>query len=88
MNNREKDPKSPATTSAAYDTMAPRWHLIETLLGGTEAMRAAGETYLPRHSEETDKGYEERLSAAVLLLWPADAWPVLLIVAGVAVDAA
>ena len=28
------------------------------------------------------------LSAAVLLLWPADAWPVLLIVAGVAADAA
>jgi len=27
------------------------------------------------------------LSAAVLLLWPADAWPVLLIVAGVAADA-
>jgi len=28
------------------------------------------------------------ISAAVLLLWPADAWPVLLIVAGVAADAA
>ncbi len=28
------------------------------------------------------------LSAAVLMLWPADAWPVLLIVAGVAADAA
>ena len=28
------------------------------------------------------------LSAAVLLLWPADAWPVLLIAIGVAVDAA
>lgn len=27
------------------------------------------------------------LSAAVLILWPADAWPVLLIVAGVAADA-
>ena len=28
------------------------------------------------------------LSAAVVMLWPADAWPVLLIVAGVAADAA
>lgn len=62
-----KDPKSPATTSAAYDQMAPRGHLIETLLGGTEAMREAGETYLPRHQEETDKGYQERLASAVLL---------------------
>lgn len=63
----EKDPKNPATTSAAYDLMAPRWRVIETLLGGTEAMRAAGEAYLPRHSEETDQGYDERLRAAVLV---------------------
>lgn len=67
MSQQNKDPKSPATTSAAYDAMAPRWHLMEALLGGTETMRAAGETYLPRHSEETDKGYEERLNSAVLL---------------------
>lgn len=63
----EKDPKSPATTSGAYDLMFPRWRLIETLLGGTEAMREAGELYLPRHQEETDKGYQERLASAVLL---------------------
>lgn len=63
----DKDPKSPATTSGAYDQMLPRWHVIETLLGGTEAMREAGETYLPRHQEETDKGYQERLASAVLL---------------------
>lgn len=67
MTQPTKDPKSPATTSSAYDVMAPRWHLIETLLGGTEAMREAGETYLPRHQEETDKGYQERLASAVLL---------------------
>lgn len=63
----DKDPKSPATTSGAYDQMLPRWRIIETLLGGTEAMREAGETYLPRHQEETDKGYQERLASAVLL---------------------
>lgn len=62
----DKDPKSPATTSGAYDTMLPRWQVIETLLGGTEAMRAAGETYLPRHQEETDAGYNDRLASAVL----------------------
>lgn len=67
MSANEKDPKSPATTSGAYDQMLPRWHVIETLLGGTEAMREAGETYLPRHQEETDKGYQERLASAVLL---------------------
>lgn len=64
--NDQKDPKSPATTSAAYDRMAPRWRLIETLLGGTEALRAAGELYLPMHQEETAAGYDERLNQAVL----------------------
>lgn len=63
----EKDPKSPATTSDAYDRMAPRWHLISTLLGGTEAMRGAGEAYLPMHPEETTKGYQQRIGGAVLL---------------------
>lgn len=63
----EKDPKSPATTSSAYDCMAPRWRVIESLLGGTESMRTAGELYLPKHVEESDKGYQERLQAAVLL---------------------
>lgn len=67
MSANEKDPKSPATTSAAYDKMLPRWHVIETLLGGTEAMREAGEMYLPKHQEETDTGYRERLQSAVLL---------------------
>lgn len=63
----EKDPLSPATTSGAYDAMAPRWNVIETLLGGTEAMREAGELYLPKHEAETQDGYDARLQAAVLL---------------------
>jgi hypothetical protein len=62
----EKDKASPATTSYAHDFMSPRWAVIETLLGGTEAMRQAGETYLPKHQEETDEGYTNRLNAAVL----------------------
>lgn len=61
------DEPTPATTSAAYDTMAPRWHLIGTLLEGTEAMRAAGEAYLPRHQEESNASYAARLGAATLL---------------------
>lgn len=49
-----------------YDMMAPRWFMIETLLGGTEAMRATGEEFLPRHPRERDDAYEERISKAVL----------------------
>lgn len=62
----DKDPKSPATTSLAYDCMLPSWSLMESLLGGTETMRAAGETFLPMHQEETNEGYNERLNSAVL----------------------
>ncbi len=63
----QKDPKNPATTSCAYDQMLPKWQLMETLLGGTLAMRAAGPTYLPKHEEETDEGFNYRLQQAALL---------------------
>lgn len=62
----KKDPTSPATTSAAYDVMEPRWALMDALLGGTDAMRAAGERFCPKHEEETDLSYEARLAGAVL----------------------
>lgn len=61
-----KDPKSPATTSSAYDLMSPRWALMENLLGGTETMREAGELYAPKYSEETDENYRARIAGAVL----------------------
>lgn len=62
----EKDPNSPATTSHAYDEMLPAWAKIDTLLAGTEAMRAAAERYLPKHAEESNAVYNERLAAATL----------------------
>lgn len=62
----DKDKSSPATTSMSYDVMRPRWDMIEALVGGTETMRAAAETYLPQHSAETSEDYNERLSSAVL----------------------
>jgi hypothetical protein len=61
---KKKD--DPSTTSVAWDTMMPRWQLMSALLGGTETMRAAGQAYLPRHPEESDPAYQERLSEAVL----------------------
>lgn len=67
MPPNKKDPKSPATTSMAYDSMLPIWTKVGTLLAGTEAMRAAGEEYLPKHQEESDGAYRERLSTSLLL---------------------
>lgn len=63
----KKDKNDPSVTSDAYDEMAPKWNMVESLLGGTLAMRAAGEKYLPRHPAETDEGYQNRLTRAVLL---------------------
>lgn len=65
--DKDKDPQSPATTSFAYDAMAPRWMKVDTLLQGTEAMKAAGQAYLPQHDEEANMTYAERLEANVLL---------------------
>jgi len=63
----EKREDDVSNTSSAYDTMKPRWELIDTLLGGTEAMRAAGEKYLPRYSAEAPEVYNSRLAKATLL---------------------
>lgn len=62
----EKNSKNPATTSFAYDAMCSKWSLINTLLEGTAAMRAAGENYAPMHPDETTEGYRNRMAGAVL----------------------
>lgn len=61
---KKKDDVS--VTSTAYDVMQPRIALVNALLGGTETMRAAGETYLPRHTEESVDQYQQRLACTVL----------------------
>jgi len=61
-----KDSNSPAITSDAYDRMLPVWDKIDTVLAGTEAMRAASTTYLPQHPKESDEQYVERKAKAVL----------------------
>jgi hypothetical protein len=62
----EKDPNDPSTTSFAWDQMISTWTMVETILGGTEEMRRAGQLYLPQHEEESDVGYRERLNTNVL----------------------
>lgn len=63
---RVKPENDPTTPSMNYKVMEPRWKMIDTLLGGTEAMREAGEEFLPPHPRESDLNYQERLSKAVL----------------------
>lgn len=56
-----------ATPSSAYLRMAPRWRMIDVLLAGTEAMRAAGNEFLPQYDNESNKNYEARKDRATLL---------------------
>ena len=55
-----------ATVSDAVAAMAPDWGLARALLGGTRAMREAGQAYLPKWPNEEAKSYEARLAVAVL----------------------
>jgi hypothetical protein len=63
---KKKDPNDPSTTALWYDEMAPVWMKVESVLGGTPTMREARQAYLPRHEEESEKAYEERLFRNVL----------------------
>ena len=57
----KKDEANVATPSLAYETMRPRWYKMDTLLNGTEAMRAAVEAMAPRHEHESDINYNDRI---------------------------
>ena len=59
-------PPDPSTKSKAYIRMEPKWALINTLMGGTDSMRAAERQYLPQHAEESNENYSERLERCTL----------------------
>lgn len=49
------------------------WQMLRCIMGGTEAMRAAGERYLPRYEGESQKSYDNRLKRTVLTNYYEDA---------------
>jgi hypothetical protein len=55
-----------STPSLAVQAMAARWPMIDALVGGTAAMRAAGKLLLPQFPSEPDASYTARLSTATL----------------------
>lgn len=62
----EKKKATVATPSMAHGRMMPKWSLVDALLGGTEAMRLAGKTYLPQYDQESNNNYDQRLARSVL----------------------
>ena len=54
------DKTTPDATSSDYDAMLPYWEMVSTILDGADAMRAAGEKYLPKFPNETTEDYDYR----------------------------
>lgn len=54
----------PDDLSGDIKAMMPYWHKATTMLAGTDAMRAAGQRYLPRFPNETESDYAFRLKTA------------------------
>lgn len=52
--------------SVAYRAMKGNWPLIADLRAGTDAMRAAGEDWLPKEPRESKPSYEVRLNRSFL----------------------
>ncbi len=59
--------QDPSQTSNTVKIMAPRLAKVSALMGGTEAMREAGQSLLPKYDAESDQNYNYRLNRAVLL---------------------
>jgi hypothetical protein len=55
---------TPATPSSDYTAMLPYWNMVETMLDGADAMRAALEAYLPKFPNETEADYTYRAANA------------------------
>lgn len=53
-------------TSAAVGAMAEGWAKIDALCGGTDAMRAAREKYLPKFPREDSESYDYRVKTSTL----------------------
>lgn len=60
-------PLSVNSPNEEIEALRKQWSVLEALLGGTPAMRAAGQSLLPRWPNEEQEGYEARLKTATLM---------------------
>lgn len=57
----------PSIALPAVERMREHWAIVDPLMGGTQAMRKAGDTLLPQYPAESDDTYKERLALSTLL---------------------
>jgi hypothetical protein len=57
----------PSKTLPAVGAMREDWAIVDPLMGGTRAMREAGEQLLPKWPKEEDCDYQKRLSLSTLI---------------------
>ena len=60
------EPATVGDVAPWYENQVSQWEMMKTLMSGTAAMRAAGETYLPRFPGEEQEVYDRRLATATL----------------------
>jgi hypothetical protein len=61
------DPHSPAYRLPAYEAMRQRWQFVRNIRGGTDAIRAMKEAYLPRFEAEDIQDYNTRVAMTFAL---------------------
>lgn len=54
----------PSATSSDYDAMVEYWQMVQDILGGEPAIKAAGQKYLPKFRHESQATYEYRLETS------------------------
>ena len=57
----------PSIALPAVERMREHWAIVDPLMGGTQAMRAAGTALLPQYPAEADDTYKDRLALSTLL---------------------
>lgn len=56
----------PTTKSGKFTAVESQWSMVDSLMGGTQTMRAAGERYLPRNPKELESDYTARVARTTL----------------------
>ena len=54
------------TKDTNFRSASEKWELVDSLMGGTDSMRNAGEAYLPKYSLEDNELYNMRLKTSTL----------------------